>query len=447
MFRRSFHYGAVMDDQNDQAKPLPVRLIVVAGLLVAVAAGALVLAERSTHRRGATTSTARVAASRPKLVSVRITSVLPAWLAPGARLTVAGWTRRGVRVALALDGRRVVVATAGAGGRFALVGPVGRAGHVPVVVRVEGRAFAAGTLLVRPIRLAAVGDVTPGEGVSAAASSTAAAASYPWAGVTKLLRSADIATANLEGAIARTGAPVPDKQYHFRGSTRFLRGAATAGGLDVVTVANNHSLDFGKAGLLATLNAVRAVHLRSIGGGANLARARQPVVLTVGGLRVALLGYTDIRPAGFDAGPSSPGAAPAEPTYVSTDVARAHKHADVVVVWFHWGVQNARKPDARQALLARTALQAGASLVLGAHPHVLQSLKRSPHSLVAWSLGNFVFPSVGAATQTGVLLVGLDARGVAGARLVPATIRGYRPVLNTPLKTAAALRRVWAFSR
>ena len=385
-----------MDDQHQQtsdgsggSKPLPVRLIVVATLLAVIAGAALVLAERSTHRHAQTTSAAQRAVSPAKPVSVRMSSRLPAWLAPGAQLTVVGWTRGGVRVGLILNGRRVAVATAGPGGRFVLVGRVRDAGRVAVSVRAGGRAFSAGMLLVRPIRLAAVGDVTPGEGVSAAASSTVAAAAYPWAGVSKLLRSADLATANLEGAIARTGKPVPDKQYHFRGSTRFLRGAATAGGLDVVTVANNHSLDFGKPGLLATLAAVHAVHLRSIGGGANLARARQPVVVTVGGLRVALLGYTDIRPAGFDAGPTSAGAAPAEPSYVSADVARARKHADVVVVWFHWGVQSADKPDARQVLLARTALQAGASLVLGAHPHVLQPLKRSPHSLVAWSLGNF----------------------------------------------------------
>ena len=107
----------------------------------------------------------------------------------------------------------------------------------------------------------------------------------------------------------------------------------------------------------------------------------------------------------------------------------------------------AGEPDARQALLAETALRAGASLVLGAHPHVLQPLERKRHTAVAWSLGNFVFPSVGAATKTGVLLVALDARGVAGARLVPATIRGYRPVLNAPLKTAAALEHAWALSR
>ena len=135
--------------------------------------------------------------------------------------------------------------------------------------------------------------------------------------------------------------------HHFRGSTRFLRGAATAGGLDVVTVANSHSLDFGRPGLLATLSAVRQVHVRSIGGGATLAQARRPVIVRVGGLRVALLGYTDIRPAGFDAGSATPGAAPAESSYVSADVAQARKHADVVVVWFHWGVQSAHRPDAR----------------------------------------------------------------------------------------------------
>ncbi|CAB4706146.1 MAG: hypothetical protein F2663_08285 [Actinobacteria bacterium] len=424
------------------SKPLPWRAVALAGLLIVGGAVALVLAERSTHHPAAPAGrSAKTFARTP--VSVRISSTLPDWLAPGAPIVVTGWTSPNVRVALVLAGRRVGVVRAGSRGRFVLAGVTGRSGNADVLVRAGGRDFPVGKLVVRPIRIAAVGDVTPGEGVSDAVTSGSRAASYAWAGVGRLLRSADIATANLEGAIAAKGDPVPNKEYHFRGSQKFLRGSVTAGGLDVVTVANNHSLDFGRPGLLATLRAVRAVHLRSVGGGANLAQARRPVVLVVGGLRVALLGYSDIRPAGFDAGPSSPGATPAEPSLIEADVARARKHADVVVVWFHWGVERAVIPDARQRLFAKTALAAGASLVLGAHPHVLQPLQRKGHTLVAWSLGNFVFPSGGASTRTGVLLVGLDARGVSGAKLVPATIHGYRPVLNQPVK----LERAWAFAK
>jgi poly-gamma-glutamate synthesis protein (capsule biosynthesis protein) len=146
-----------------------------------------------------------------------------------------------------------------------------------------------------------------------------------------------------------------------------------------------------------------------------------------------VLAYSDVRPLGFDAGEGRPGAAPAFAEYVDPDVRRARRSADVVIVYFHWGTELAREPDSRQKRLADLAFRAGATIVLGAHPHVLQPIQRGGSKLVAWSLGNFVFyASSPGTTSTGVLLAHLGAGGVIGQRLVPATIRGVRPVLATP---------------
>jgi poly-gamma-glutamate capsule biosynthesis protein CapA/YwtB (metallophosphatase superfamily) len=118
-------------------------------------------------------------------------------------------------------------------------------------------------------------------------------------------------------------------------------------------------------------------------------------------------------------------------------VAAARRRADLVVVWFHWGEELQTSPNGDQQALAATALSAGASVVLGAHPHVLQPITRQGRRLVAWSLGNFVFPSGRPQTRsTGVLLATLDARGVTGFRLARATIHGFRPVLDAPAATA-----------
>jgi poly-gamma-glutamate synthesis protein (capsule biosynthesis protein) len=253
---------------------------------------------------------------------------------------------------------------------------------------------------------------------------------YPWSSVAPVLRGADMATLNLEGAISSRGLPGPGRQYHFRGGPGLLQGAARVAGVDVVTVANNHSHDFGRVALLDTLAAARAAGVRTVGGGATDDLARRPAIVTAGGLRVAFLGYTDVRPLGTDAGPDWAGAARADPMAILADVRAARARADVVVVWFHWGVELAREPNARQRELASVALAAGASLVLGAHPHVLQPLAREGRRLVAWSLGNFVFPASSAGTtSSGILLADLDAGGVAAARLRPATIRGFRPEL------------------
>src|SRR6185295_18213593 len=120
-----------------------------------------------------------------------------------------------------------------------------------------------GRLLVRPIVVAAVGDVTPGEGVSEAVERHGIA--LPWASVAPVLRKADIATANLEGVVSGGGEPQPGRQYHFRGGPGLLAGAARIAGIDVVSVANNHAVDFGRDALLDTLAAARDAGVRTVG--------------------------------------------------------------------------------------------------------------------------------------------------------------------------------------
>ena len=235
---------------------------------------------------------------------------------------------------------------------------------------------------------------------------------------------------NLEGAISDRGVPAA-KEYVFRGGPGLVRGAARVAGIDVVSVANNHSLDYGREAFLDTLAASRAAGLATVGGGATLDLARRPAILEAGGLRIAVLGYSDVRPLGFDAGPDWAGATKADPAMIATDVADARRRADLVVVWFHWGVELEQEPNGQQRALASTALDAGATVVLGAHPHVLQPVTREGRKLVAWSLGNFVFPSGRPSTRsTGVLVATLNAGGVTGFRLERATIHGFRPVLD-----------------
>jgi poly-gamma-glutamate synthesis protein (capsule biosynthesis protein) len=102
----------------------------------------------------------------------------------------------------------------------------------------------------------------------------------------------------------------------------------------------------------------------------------------------------------------------------------------VVIATFHWGVERSTSPDGLQRSLAQTAFGAGADLVIGAHPHVLQPINRNGRRLVAYSLGNFVFISSPGTEATGILKLRLSTRGVEGARLRPATIVDGRPRLR-----------------
>lgn len=370
------------------------------------------------------TAVATGSAAPPALT---IATPLPAWLAPGGRLVVNGSTSAAA-VSLLSDGARIGSAAAGPRGRFSLHVRAPAAGRHQLSLVVGGTRVGIGTLVVRPVVLDAVGDITPGEGVGPAIRAFGAA--HPWANVGPALRRADLTTGNLEGAITDRGIPAADKQYHLRGPAALLAGARARAGFDVLTVANNHSLDYGAVGLADTLRAARRAGISTVGGGGTLGAARRPATFAVGGLRVAFLGYSDICPAGFAAGVSSPGIARAEVSQIAADVRSAKRTNDVIVVFFHWGVELRGSPDARQRMFADAALGAGAAVVLGAHPHVLGPIERVPHALVAWSLGNFVFP-VGspAATRTAILRVRLTARGVAGFDLLPAQ-SGVQPALG-----------------
>ena len=126
-----------------------------------------------------------------------------------------------------------------------------------------------------------------------------------------------------------------------------------------------------------------------------------------------------------------PGTAFASPENIRAAVRAARRRADVVIASFHWGVERQTQETLRQRALAHAALAAGADAVIAAHPHVLQPVRRpSPHRLIAYSLGNFVWAAVSPlTTRTGILRVRLSTRGVEGATLLAAVIAGSRPRL------------------
>ena len=370
--------------------------------------------------------TARVAGDA--LPPLTVTSTLPAWRAPGVPVTVRGFAGSHEQVQLRANGRAVATARAGRLGAYALRFVPRSPARLRLAVAGGARVAAAGTLTVRPVTLDAVGDITFGEQVGPAIAEHGGA--YPWTYVAKTLGAADIATGNLETSVSTRGAAAV-KEYTFRGSPADLPALRTVAGFDVLTLANNHAVDFGRDALLDTLRYAHADGLATIGAGANDVEARRPAILEAGGLRVALLGYSDVNPLGFSATSTEPGTARADVAAITADVHAALRRADVAVCFFHWGTEMHPRPDARQQLFAGACLNAGARLVLGAHPHVLGPVSvPAPRTLVAWTLGNFVFPSSGATARTAILQVELDRDGVRGHRLLPVTIEGFRPHLD-----------------
>jgi poly-gamma-glutamate capsule biosynthesis protein CapA/YwtB (metallophosphatase superfamily) len=358
-----------------------------------------------------------------------VSSALPRWLAPGAKLAVDGSAEPQQQVQLQQDGRVVAAAVADEAGEFSISARLSALGAHQLSLVADAETLPLGRLTVRPVRIAAVGDVTPGEAVGPTVASFGAA--YPWRSVGRALRQADITTANLEGAISHRGTPVADKQFHFQGPLAFLVGMRLQAGMDVVTLANNHTLDYGAVALYDTLAAAKKTGISTVGAGRNTGAARRPAYVVAGGLRFAFLGYSDVNPAGFVATASSAGTARALTGAIEADVRAARRHADVVVCWFHWGEEKVREPNRNQIAFAEAALRGGARLVLGAHPHVFGRIIRpTSTTLVAWTLGNFVFPAGSPETRrTGILISSLGANGVSGYRLIPAT-SGVQPQLG-----------------
>ena len=358
---------------------------------------------------------------------LRVDTELPSWLAPGARAVVTGFAGADERLTLRAGSSVLGRTTSGPRGGFRLRFRAPAPGHYRLTIAAPGRVAPAGPLVVRPLLLDAVGDITFGEQVGPTVLRYGGA--YPWTRVAGALRRADITTGNLETSISARGIAAA-KEFTFRGPPQAIPPMRTVAGFDVLTLANNHSVDFGRDALLDTIRIVRAAGIQVIGAGATDRLARRPAMLEKGGIRVALLGYSDVNPLGFVADSARAGTARAELGSIDADVRAARRRADVVVCFFHWGTELHAAPEARQQQFAAACLAAGAQVVLGAHPHVLGSVIRPfRRTLVAWTLGNFVFPSSGRTSDTAILEVALDARGVRSFRLLPVTIDGFRPRL------------------
>ena len=286
----------------------------------------------------------------------------------------------------------------------------------------------AARVTLRYVTLRAVGDINLGDGPGDVMA--ARGPRWPWGDVAPLLRGADIAFGNLECSVSRRGAPVP-KEFNFRGNPAYLSTVADFAGLDLVNLANNHVGDYGPAATADTIRDVRRAGMLAFGAGLNVRDAARARIVHRLGLSVAFVGFSDILPTEFAAGPHSPGTRWATPANIAHDIRAARRRADLVIASFHWGVERDPHSTARQRAFAALALRSGATAVIAAHPHVLQPVVRAGHHLVAYSLGNFVWSAgSGPTARTGILTVRLSPRGVEGSSLRHATIVGSRPRLR-----------------
>ncbi len=303
-----------------------------------------------------------------------------------------------------------------------------------------GEPVAAGERVVEVI---AVGDVMLGRGVIGERSPFAAV--WPW------LRAAHLVVGNLECTVGEGGTPRPGP-YRLRAplsSAAALREA----GFDILGVANNHALDYGPEGLAETISRLEGVGIDPVGAGLDAGATSQPLIREVGGLRLAFLAFNAVPDPqdGLQDGGWGPARWDGEGS--ATAIAAARAQADAVIVSIHWGYEYELRPDPTQRDMAQAILGAGADLVIGHHPHVVQGTELKPGGsseasgvvggrFAAYSLGNFVFDQEQGETRQGLALRALfDAQGLRAVQALPVRA-GPRPRLMSSEEAAPLLARV-----
>lgn len=229
-----------------------------------------------------------------------------------------------------------------------------------------------------------------------------------------ILQAHDLRIGNLECVVA-TGGTALAKPYTFRAEPRVL--PVLKRHFDAMSLANNHSGDFGKAAFAEQLDLMRKAGLPYFGGGVDATEAHAPLIMERNGLRIALLGYVEFKPRAFEADAHRPGVAwSGEDDQVIEDIvaARTIHRADIVIPYMHWGWEEEAQPSPRLREFARRMIDAGADMVVGGHPHVTQGADVYKGKPIIYSLGNFLFNGFDTdATTTGwVLSLRLGREGV-----------------------------------
>ena len=235
------------------------------------------------------------------------------------------------------------------------------------------------------------------------------------------MQSADIMMLNNEFAYSDRGAPTPEKQFTFRArpdSVAYL----TDMGVDIVSLANNHAYDYGEQALLDSLQILQAEGIPYVGAGVNEQEASAPVYFIINDMKIAFISATQIER--LD-NPDTKGATETSPGVfrcfngekLMQTVAQAKEESDFVVVYIHWGTENQEETDWLQNKQAPELVEAGADLIIGDHPHILQRIEIIDGVPVIYSLGNFWFNSK--PLDTGMVKVTISEEGLQSFQFIP----------------------------
>lgn len=212
---------------------------------------------------------------------------------------------------------------------------------------------------------------------------------WPFEKIADFLKGADLTFANLETPVSNRGVKV-GSIYSFRSDPKVIAGLKYAG-FDLVSIANNHAWDYGPKAFADTMDNLASAGISYIGGGHTEAEAHTGVIKKVGDTNVGFLGYTNLLPKSLSAMEDKAGLAILDEARMVQDIKLMKSRVSVVVVLFHWGEEYHLIHNALQERIAHEAIDAGADLIIGHHPHVVEDIEQYKGKYIAYSLGNFVF--------------------------------------------------------
>ena len=291
---------------------------------------------------------------------------------------------------------------------------------------------------VQPLRITAVGDLML-DG-SAREKVEEHGYDYPFAKTRHLFAGSQIVFANLEGPLTTRGTEDKDKRYVYRSPPDKVAPALKRAGINVVSLANNHAMDYGQVGLRDTITALKKNGIKYVGAGATLAEARQAQFFRIGKITVAVLAYSLTFPESAWATARQGGTAFGHERHIRADVSKARRRADIVIVSFHWGREKQTTLRPYQPQLAHAAIDAGAQLILGHHPHVLQGIENYRQGIILYSLGNYAFGSYSRRNpRSAVAQISFARNRVSEVRLIPINVNNIDVLFQpTPLTGATA---------
>ncbi len=256
-------------------------------------------------------------------------------------------------------------------------------------------------------------------------------ANYPYKNIKHLLSTGDLVFANLEAPFCEKGEAYP-KNFVFKVPPRHVD-VLNAGNINLVSLANNHILDYGMQGLVSTRETLKKSNIYFAGAGENFSDAYKPTIIKKKNLEIAFFSYSMTFPKAFWATGSTGGTAYPYYNIIKDSISAYRSRVDYIIVSFHWGKELVSVPEEYQRKTAHLAINSGADLIIGHHPHVLQGIEIYKRKHIFYSFGNFIFASYSTkAIDSMILEAQLTKTGLINIRIIPINVNNYevhfRPV-------------------